>query len=132
MKVSTEWQHDLTFVGKTESGQTVTMDGDGKYPSPMQLVLMAIGGCSSIDVVMILQKGRQDIVTCTCDVTSERAESDPKVFTKIHAHYKIAGNQLKQTQVERACTLSLDKYCSVAMMLNKSVEITHSYEIIEL
>ncbi|MGX5172757.1 OsmC family protein [Aliikangiella sp. IMCC44653] len=131
MQITTNWQKDLTFTGTTESGQEITMDGDGKAVSPMQLILMAVGGCSSIDVVMILQKGRQDVTDCRCEVKAERATTDPKVFTKIHAHYKVSGNQLKTAQVERACNLSMQKYCSVSLMLSKSVEISHSYEIIE-
>ncbi len=130
MNITTQWQQGLTFTGITETGQKITMDGEGKSPSPMQLVLMAVGGCSSIDIVLILKKSRQDVVDCVCDLTAERAETDPKVFTKIHAHYKITGNDLKISQVERACQLSMEKYCSVALMLTGKVEISHSFEIL--
>lgn len=132
MNITTHWQQDLTFVGTTEEGQSITMDGEGKAPSPMQLILMAVGGCSSIDVVLILKKSRQDITDCVCNLNAERAETDPKVFTKIHAHYKVYGKKVKISQVERACQLSMEKYCSAALMLAKSVEITHSFEIIEV
>ncbi|TQV88943.1 OsmC family protein [Aliikangiella coralliicola] len=131
MKVVTQWQQGLTFKGTNEANQTITMDGEGEAPSPMHMILMAVGGCSSIDVVMILQKSRQEIDDCICELTAERAETDPKVFTKIHAHYKVQGKNLKQPQVERACNLSMEKYCSVSLMLQKSVEISHSFEIIE-
>lgn len=131
MKIVTQWQNDLAFNATTEDGHTVSMDADGKSPSPMQLILMAIGGCSSIDVVMILKRARQNISDCQCEVTAERAESVPKVFTKIHAHYKVTGKELNKSQVERACNLSMEKYCSVSLMLNKAVDISHSIEVIE-
>lgn len=130
MNITTQWQQGLTFIGTTEEGQTIIMDGEGKAPSPMQMVLMAVGGCSSIDVVLILKKSRQDILDCVCELKAERAETDPKFFTKIHAHYKVTGNELKASQVERACQLSMEKYCSVALMLANKVEISHSFEIL--
>jgi len=131
MKAVAKWQQDLTFVGTNEEGQSITMDGEGKALSPMHMILMAVGGCSSIDVVMILKKSRQDITDCVCELDATRAETDPKVFTKIHAHYLVSGKSLKPSQVERACQLSMEKYCSVALMLNKAVEISHSFEIID-
>ena len=85
---------------------------------------------SSIDVVMILKKSRQDITDCVCNLEATRAETTPSVFTKIHAHYIISGNNLKPSQIERACSLSMEKYCSASLMLSKTVEITHSYEVI--
>ena len=131
MKVTTRWQQGLTFTGTNEAGQTVTMDGEGKAPSPMHLIAMAIGGCSSIDVVMILEKARQAITDCVCEIDAQRAENPPRVFTKLHAHYKVYGKALKSSQVERACQLSMQKYCSASLMLGKAVEISHSFEIIE-
>ena len=131
MKVVTQWQSGLTFKGTNENNQSVEMDGEGKAPSPMHLMLMAVGGCSSIDVVMILEKARQNISDCVCELEAERAETAPRVFTKIHAHYKVTGKDLKTSQVERACQLSMEKYCSASLMLRSSVEITHSFEIIE-
>ena len=107
------------------------MDGEGTAPSPMQLVLAAVAGCSSIDVVMILEKGRNSISDCRCEVTAERADAVPAVFTKINAHYIVSGTDLKESSVERACALSIEKYCSVALMLNNTVEVTFSYEVIE-
>jgi len=131
MKIITQWQQGLTFVGTNEAGQSVTMDGEGNAPSPMHLIAMAVGGCSSIDVVMILQKARQDVTDCLCEIEAERAESAPRVFTKMHAHYKVSGKNLKPKQVERACALSMEKYCSASLMLSQAVEISHSFEIIE-
>lgn len=131
MKVTTQWQQDLTFVAENEAGQSITIDGDGKAPSPMHLIAMAVAGCSSIDVVMILNKARQEVTDCVCEVDADRAEDAPRVFTKMHAHYKVTGKNLKESQVKRACDLSMEKYCSASLMLKKAVEITHSYEIIE-
>lgn len=131
MKVTTKWQQGTSFKGTNELGQSVVMDGEGNAPSPMHLILMAIGGCSSIDVTMILQKARQEISDCICELDAERAESTPRVFTKIHAHYKIYGKNLSEKQVERACALSMEKYCSASLMLAKSVPISHSFELVE-
>ena len=131
MKISTKWQQEQRFIATTANGDEVVMDGDGGAPSPLELILAAVGGCSSIDVVMILQKGRHDITDCRCELTAERADAVPSVFTKIKAHYIVSGNNLKISTVERACELSIEKYCSAAIMLNKSVEISFSCEIIE-
>ncbi|QGX39073.1 OsmC family protein [Permianibacter aggregans] len=137
MKAKVSWFKDLSFVGESASGHAVTMSagsnsgGRDSMPTPMEMVLMAVGGCSSIDVVMILKKGRQHVLDCVCELDSERAETSPKVFRKIHAKYIVTGKQLKPDQVERAVSLSLEKYCSVALMLKDNVEITSSFEIIE-
>ncbi|MCW8877801.1 MAG: OsmC family protein [Kangiellaceae bacterium] len=131
MKVTTQWQQGLTFDAINEEGQSITMDGEGKAPSPMHLMLMAVGGCSSIDVVMILEKARQQITDCVCNLEAERADTVPRVFKKIHAHYVVTGKNLKPAQVERACNLSMEKYCSASITLQPSVEITHSFEIVE-
>ncbi|MET1256301.1 OsmC family protein [Aliikangiella maris] len=131
MKVTTQWQNDLVFKGETADGHQILMDSDGKHASPMQMVLLAIGGCSSIDVVMILQRARQDITDCHCEITGDRAETIPKVFEKIHAHYTVKGRNLNQEQVKRACNLSMEKYCSVSLMLKGKVEVTYSVDIIE-
>ena len=131
MKVVTQWQDGLTFKGTNENGQSIVMDGEGKAPSPMHMILMAVGGCSSIDVVMILEKSRQQVTDCVCELDAVRAETSPRVFKKIHAHYKVTGKDLKTNQVERACQLSMEKYCSASLMLQGTVEISHSFEIIE-
>jgi putative redox protein len=95
----------------------------------MEMVLMAAGGCSAIDVVSILQKGRNDITDCEVKLTSERREEAPRYFVKIHLHFIVTGNELTDKAVERAVQLSAEKYCSVALMLEKTVEVTHSFEI---
>lgn len=135
MQVTTEWQEKQKFIATTEQGDSIEMDGDNSAPSPMQLILAGIGGCSSIDVVMILEKGRYQISNCQCIVKAERADAVPAVFTKINAHYIVtqkqaASKKLTESSLKRACELSIEKYCSVALMLQQSVDITFSYELI--
>ena len=129
MQATVTWQQDMVFTGKTETGHMVTMDGDNSAPTPMESVLLSVGSCSSIDVVEIMKKARQDITGCRCELTAERAENPPRVFTAIHAKYVVSGNGISEKHLARAVQLSAEKYCSVALMLNKSVEITTSYEI---
>ena len=131
MKISTHWQQKRRFIATTEQGYTIDMDGEGNAPSPMQLMLAAVGGCSSIDVVMILEKGRHQITDCQCELDAERAETVPAVFTKIHAHYIVTGSDIPLSAIKRACQLSIEKYCSAALMLNKSVNISYSFEFIQ-
>ncbi|MEE4245798.1 MAG: OsmC family protein [Kangiellaceae bacterium] len=131
MKATVTWQQGLEFEGKSESGYISQFSGDGKSVSPMETVLQAVGACSAVDVVMILQKARQDITDVVCQLTAERAETDPKVFTNINAHYQVSGNNISEKHVQRACDLSMEKYCSVSLMLKGRVNITHSYELIE-
>ncbi len=131
MKATVTWQDGLNFKAENESGQSIMLGGEGDYPSPMEVVLQAVGGCSSIDVVMILQKSRQEVMGCVCELTADRADSVPRVFTNIHAHYRVTGKSLSDAQVKRACDLSMEKYCSVSLMLKGKVNITHSYEIID-
>lgn len=130
MKATVSWQQALTFNGQTESGYQQTMDGNGEAISPMESVLLAVGACSSIDVVDILRKRRLTIHDCECDLTAERAEQPPRVFTAIHAHYKVKGDNLSEKDVDRAVALSAEKYCSVMLMLKGNVNITTSYEIL--
>lgn len=131
MKANVKWVGDELFLGTSESGHTLTLDANAGAiaPSPLENVLLSLGGCSSVDVVSILQKSRQALVGCEVQISSERADSVPKLFTKIHLHFVISGNDINEKQVARAVSLSADKYCSVALMLNKSVEITHDFEI---
>ncbi len=129
MQVITQWNEKQKFTATTEQGDTIVMDGNNSAPSPMQLILAGIGGCSSIDVVMILEKGRHQISDCQCVVKAERADAVPAVFTKINAHYIVTGKALKDSSVQRACELSIEKYCSVALMLNQSVDITFTFEV---
>ena len=129
MKAVVRWQDGLNFESEMDNGRKMELSGEGKHMSPMELVLQAVGGCSSIDVVMILKKARQDISGCVCQLTAERAETDPKVFTKINAHYVVSGTDVSEKHVARACELSMEKYCSVSLMLKGKVEISYSYEL---
>lgn len=130
MKATVKWQQGLSFKGTMDSGYETVMDGDGKAISPMESVLVAAGACSSVDVVEILKKGRYDLVECRCELEATRAENPPRVFTELHAHYVVSGEGLTEKAVQRAVQLSAEKYCSVMLMLEKSVKITTSYEII--
>lgn len=131
MEARVKWVEGLSFLGESASGHQVMMDGNAgdKAPSPMEMVLMAAGGCSAIDVVSILQKGRNDITDCEVKLTSQRREEAPRYFVKIHLHFIVTGSELTDKAVERAVQLSAEKYCSVALMLEKTVEVTHSFEI---
>ncbi|HCR4097245.1 TPA: OsmC family protein [Providencia rettgeri] len=131
MEARVKWVEGLSFLGESASGHQVMMDGNAgdKAPSPMEMLLMAAGGCSAIDVVSILQKGRNDITDCEVKLTSQRREEAPRYFVKIHLHFIVTGNELTEKTVERAVQLSAEKYCSVALMLEKTVEVTHSFEI---
>ncbi|MBK4716751.1 MULTISPECIES: OsmC family protein [Tenebrionibacter/Tenebrionicola group] len=133
MQARVKWIEGLTFLGESASGHQVLMDGNSgdKAPSPMEMVLMAAGSCSAIDVVSILQKGRYSVTDCEVKLTSERREDAPRIFTHINLHFVVTGNGLKDSAVSRAVDLSAEKYCSVALMLGKAVDITHSYEVIE-
>ena len=125
----------MVFAAETGSGHLLMMDGalDGGgrnlAPRPMETVLAGTGGCTAYDVVLILQRGRHDVRACKLVVTSERAPADPKVFTKIHMHFVVAGPGLTDAAVERAVRLSHEKYCSASIMLGKMAEITTSFEI---
>lgn len=132
MQARVKWVEGLTFLGESSSGHQILMDGNSgdKAPSPMEMVLMAAGGCSAIDVVSILQKGRQNVTNCEVKLTSERREYAPRLFTHINLHFIVTGSDLKEAAVARAVDLSAEKYCSVALMLEKAVNITHSYEVI--
>jgi putative redox protein len=127
----------MTFIAETGSGHSLVMDGavaGGGHdlaPRPMETVLAGAGGCTAYDVVLILRKSRQDVRGCDVKLTSERAPSEPKVFTKIHFHFTVRGRDLKENLVARAINLSHDKYCSASIMLGKTAEITHSFEIVD-
>ena len=136
-KISWMGSDGMAFVAETGSGHLVTMDGAPEgggrnlAPRPMEMVLLGTGGCTAYDVVMILRKSNQDIHGCDVTLKSERAEKDPKVFTKIHFHFTVRGRNLKPNLVERAIKLSHEKYCSASIMLEKTAEMTHSFEIID-
>lgn len=137
MKARVKWVQDVMFVGESGSGHTVVMDGAPEAGGrnlglrPMELVLLGVGGCTSFDVVSILKKQRQNVADCVAEMQAERADTDPKIFTKIHIHFVVTGKGLKEEQVKRAIELSADKYCSASIMLKPKVEITHDYEIVE-
>jgi putative redox protein len=133
----------MGFVAETGSGHVVAMDGapdaarpenggQNLAPRPMELLLAGTGGCTAYDVVLILKRGRQDVRGCSVRVSSERAETDPKVFTRIHMHFTVTGRGLQAVAVERAIALSHDKYCSASIMLGKTAEISTGYEIVEV
>lgn len=130
MKARVTWDQDLTFTGTTDSGYKTVMDGNGNAISPMESVLVAVGACSSVDVVDILKKGRHEVLSCHCDLEAERAESPPRVFTKIHAHYIVSGEGISDKALARAVQLSAEKYCSVMLMLSGNVSITTSYTLV--
>lgn len=139
MQATVKWVDGVMFVAESGSGHAVVMDGPPDHggrnmgPRPMEMLLMGVGGCSSFDVVQILQKGRNHIVDCIAELTAERVDAVPSVFSKIHIHFIVKGRDLKETTVERAVKLSAEKYCSASIMLgNAGVEITHDFEIIEV
>ncbi|NGX92738.1 OsmC family protein [Proteus mirabilis] len=131
MEARVKWVEDLSFVGESSSGHQVMMDGNSgdKAPSPMEMVLIAAGGCSAIDVVSILRKGRYQVTDCEVKLTSKRREEAPRLFTDINLHFIVSGKALTDKIVERAVQLSAEKYCSVSLMLGKAANITHSFEI---
>ncbi len=138
MEIKVSWAGEAAFIGESSTGHKVVMDGPVEGggrdlgPRPMEMLLLGTGACSSYDVVSILKKSRQNVSACEVVLGSERAESEPKVFTRIHIHFKISGTDLKDKQVERAVSLSAEKYCSASIMLGATAEITHDYEILEV
>ncbi|WP_303291699.1 OsmC family protein [Marinobacter sp. SS5-14b] len=138
MKATVDWTGNASFKATSGSGHSVQLDGPPDHggenlgPRPMELLLMGVGGCSSFDVMSILKKSRQDVTACHAELEAERADEVPAVFTRIHLHFVVTGRNLKEKQVERAVSLSADKYCSASIMLGKAgVAITHSFEIRE-
>ena len=137
MKARIKWVEQVSFLGETESGHAVLMDGppDGGGrnlgPRPMEMVLLGTGGCTAYDVIHILKKSRQQITDCVVEIRAERATEDPKVFTRMHFHFIVTGKDLKPEQVERAIKLSAGKYCSASIMLGKTAEITHDFEVVQ-
>ncbi len=137
MKARVKWIEKMAFVGESESGHAVVMDaspevgGRNLGPRPMEMLLLGAGGCSSIDVISILQKMRQPVTDCHVELSAERAESEPKVFTRIHMHFVVKGKDIKAEAVEKAVKLSAEKYCSASIMLGATAAMTHDFEIIE-
>jgi putative redox protein len=136
MECTVKWIDGVSFVAETGSGHALVMDGAAEGggrnlgPRPMEMVLLGTGGCSAYDVVVILKKSGQEISGCSVELKAERAETDPKIFTRIHMHFVLRGRNLKTSMVESAIKLSHQKYCSASIMLAKSAEITHDYEIL--
>ena len=132
MKASVKWIGEELFMGTSDSGHTTVLDANGGAlaPSPLESILISLGCCSSVDVVSILKKTRQNVTGCRVDISASRVDSVPKLFSDIHLHFVISGHDVAAKHVERAVSLSADKYCSVALMLNKSVNITHDYEVV--
>jgi len=137
MRARIKWKDEASFLAESGSGHTVMMDGPpeagGKNlgPRPMEMLLMGTGGCAAFDVVLILKKSRQDIRDCVVEIQAERAAQEPKVFTRIHFHFILTGKKLNPQQVERAIRLSAEKYCSASIMLGKTAEMTHDFEVME-
>jgi len=138
MKVSVKWVQGMMFLGESGSGHTVVMDGPPELGGrnmgirPMEMLLLGTGGCTSFDVMSILKKSRQAVTDCVAEVTAERAETAPKVFTKIHIHFVVTGKGISEKSVERAVSLTAEKYCSASIMLAQVAEVTHDFEIIEV
>lgn len=137
MKINIKWVQDAMFVGESESGHAIVIDGPKEGGGrnlgarPMELLLMGMGACTAYDVVHILRKGRHDVIDCVVELDGERASTTPKVFTRIHVRYVVTGRNVKEEAVRRAVELTATKYCSASIMLGKVVDISHSYEIVE-
>ena len=137
MKARVKWVGERSFLGEAGSGHTIALgrpQGEGSIapgPSPMELMLIGTAGCSAFDVVHILEKGREAVEGCVAELEAERAAEVPKVFTRIHVHFVVTGRGLNREKVARAIQLSAEKYCSASLMLQKTAEITHDFEIVE-
>ena len=136
LKARIKWIENVAFLGETESGHTLLMDGSPEAggrnlgPRPMETVLIGTGACSAFDVVHILKKAREPITDCIVEIVAERAPTDPKVFTAIHFHFIVTGVGLNPAKVERAIKLSAEVYCSASAMLAKTANVTHDFEIV--
>ncbi len=136
METTVRWLSPMEFVAETGSGHALVLDGSEEFggrnlgPRPMEMLLAGLGGCTNFDVMLMLKKSRQNITACDVKVTAERAESEPKVFTKIHVHFTVSGHDVDEKKVKRAIDLSSEKYCSASIMLGATAEITHDFEIL--
>jgi len=137
MNISVNWVDGMLMVGKSHSGHSITMDGPPEIGGnnlgirPMEMLLLGVAGCTMIDVVTTLKKMRQDLTNCETKLSAERADEHPKVFTDIHIEFIVKGHDLDPKKVEKAITLSAEKYCSASIMLGKTASITHGFEIVE-
>lgn len=136
MQATVSLREKVCFEGIAGSGSKVIMDGPPEHggenqgPRPMEMLLLGVGGCASFDVVHILRKKRLEVSDCVCEIKAERAETEPKVFTKIHLHFKLSGVAITEKAVAKAVELSAEKYCSASIMLGKTAEMSHSFELI--
>ncbi len=132
MKAEVKWVEDFKFLGQSQSGHSIVMDGSGgaSAPSPMEMVLMAAGGCSSVDVVDGLKSAQQNVIGCVAKLTTERRETAPRLFTAINIHFEISGSDLDERVIAEVTANSLEKYCSVCLMLGKGVTMTHSWSVV--
>ena len=137
MNISVNWVDGMLMVGKSHSGHSITMDGPPEIGGnnlgirPMEMLLLGVAGCTMIDVVTTLKKMRQDLTNCETKLSAERADEHPKVFTDIHIEFIVKGHYLDPKKIEKAITLSAEKYCSASIMLGKTASITHDFEIVE-
>jgi putative redox protein len=135
MKARVKWMEGTAMVGEAGSGHAVVMDGPPEAGGrnlglrPMELLLIGMGGCTEFDVLLILRKARQAVTDCVVELTAERSQTDPKVFTAIHAHFIVTGHGLSEARVAKAIALSAEKYCSASIMLGATAEITHDFEL---
>lgn len=137
MKARVKWAEKRTFVGTGGTGHSIVFGnpvGDDPRPGPsaMELLLIGTGGCASFDVISILEKSRQDVRDVFVELDADRAETDPKVFTRIHLHFVVKGRGIDPKRVERAVALSVDKYCSASAMMAATAELTHDFEVVEV
>lgn len=132
MQAEVKWVEEFKFLGQSQSGHSIVMDGNGgaTAPSPMEMVLMAAGGCSSVDVVDGLKEAGQKVTACNAKLTTERRETAPRIFTQVNIHFEVSGENLSPEIVAKVTADSLEKYCSVCLMLGKGIEMTHSWEIV--
>jgi putative redox protein len=137
MQATVKWVDNAMFLGESGSGHSVVMDGAPEQGGrnlgvrPMEMLLLGMGGCTEFDVIHILTKGRHLVDLCEVELTAERADTEPKVFSQIHVHFRVAGPGLTEKAVERAVKLSAEKYCSASIMLGATAKITHDFELLE-
>ncbi len=137
MNTTVRWIDNMMMVGESASGHAIVMDGPEELGGnnlgvrPMEMLLLGMGGCTTVDVISMLKKMREEVADCKCEISAQRADEHPKVFTKIHIHFVVSGSNLNEKKVDKAVTLSAEKYCSASIMLGKSATITHDFEINE-
>ena len=138
MKARVKWVDGALMLGESGSGHAVVMDGPEEHGGrnlgvrPMEMLLLGMGGCAEFDVIHILRKSRQDVHFCEIELQAERADAEPRVFTHIHAHFRVGGKGLTEKAVERAVRLSAEKYCSASIMLGETARISHDFELVEI